>query len=170
MLELAICTPPALVDSPAVERWRALAEIDENLIRADLTVAQRAKFTAARKKAYLKAHPETGKGGDRKSKSARDQSAKSALRSFVKSTVETTGRSHRAIEIDAARGEALEDDLDSVVGTSLDKGIELDAMSAMSAKDRAALIARAASGEAVSAIRDAAAQEPKPGYADLTRS
>ena len=44
-----------------------LAEIDENLIRAALSPAEEAAHLAARKAVYLKLHPETGHGGDRKS-------------------------------------------------------------------------------------------------------
>jgi hypothetical protein len=39
-----------------------LAEIDENLIRADLTPSERAVHHAERKKLYLKLHPETKRG------------------------------------------------------------------------------------------------------------
>jgi len=55
-------TIAALVEneqSPAVEQWRALAEIDENLIRRDLTAAQRAKLVAKRKAAYEAGYPDT---------------------------------------------------------------------------------------------------------------
>jgi ParB family chromosome partitioning protein len=53
---------PAVVadglDADAAE----LIEIDENLIRADLTDAERALHLARRKELYEKAHPETKKG------------------------------------------------------------------------------------------------------------
>jgi hypothetical protein len=39
-----------------------LAEIDENLIRFDLTPAERAMHTRARKKVYERLHPETKHG------------------------------------------------------------------------------------------------------------
>jgi hypothetical protein len=67
-------------------------------------------------------HPETKHGGDRKS----DQVANSATR-FTANTADATGKSERAVQIAAARGEALGDDLGAVTGTSLDKGVELDA-------------------------------------------
>src|SRR5437764_6273376 len=43
--------------SSALEQWRILAEIDENLIRRKLTDAQRAELTARRKKIYELMHP-----------------------------------------------------------------------------------------------------------------
>ncbi len=43
-----------------------LAEIDENLIRANLTVAERAMHVAARKSLYEKLHPQTKQGGQSK--------------------------------------------------------------------------------------------------------
>ena len=43
-----------------------LAGIDENLIRANLTVAERAMHVAARKSLYEKLHPQTKQGGQSK--------------------------------------------------------------------------------------------------------
>jgi ParB family chromosome partitioning protein len=100
-----------------------LAEIDENLIRSPLTPAEEASAIFRRKAIYEALHPETRHGGDRKS----DQVANSATR-FTASTSEATGKSERAVQIAAARGEALGADLDAVTGTSLDKGVELDAL------------------------------------------
>lgn len=44
------------------DRWAALAEIDENLIRRELTDSQRAKLVAKRKAAYEAVHPEAPAG------------------------------------------------------------------------------------------------------------
>ena len=48
--------------------------------------------------------------------------------SFTSATADTIGKSRRSVEIAAARGEALGDDLGAVTGTSLDKGVELEAL------------------------------------------
>jgi ParB family chromosome partitioning protein len=147
-----------------------LAEIDENLIRADLSPAERAAHQAARKKVYQRAHPETKKGGDRQTPGAKKLSAKSAL-SFVEDTAARTGRSKRSIETDVARADAIGNEaLGLVMATSLDKGTELDALAAMPAPERQAIISRAASGEEVSALQEAAAQTPRSGYFDLCRT
>jgi hypothetical protein len=46
---------------------------------------------------------------------------------FTTATADTIGKSRRSVEIAAARGEALGDNLGAVTGASLDKGVELDA-------------------------------------------
>jgi hypothetical protein len=52
---------------------------------------------------------------------------------------------------DAERGNAIPD-IDKVVGTSLDKGTELDALAKLPKEVQAPLIERAAAGETVSAV------------------
>ena len=47
---------------------------------------------------------------------------------FASATSDAIGKSRRSIEIAAARGESLGDDLAADMGTSLDKGVELDAL------------------------------------------
>jgi hypothetical protein len=139
-----------------------LAEIDENLIRCNLTPAQEASAVFRRKFIYEKLHPETKHGGDRKG----DQVANSATR-FTSDTAEGTGKSERAIQLAAARGEALGDDLNDIAGTSLDKGVELDALAKMAPDDRRKIIDCAKAGDDVSArqskidgdVRNRAAQE-----------
>ena len=47
---------------------------------------------------------------------------------FTAATADATGKAERTVRLAAARGEALGDDLGAVTGTSLDKGVELDAL------------------------------------------
>jgi hypothetical protein len=55
--------------------------------------------------------------------------------SFVSDAAGATGKDKRTVERAAARGEALGDDLNDIAGTSLDKGVELDALAKMDALD-----------------------------------
>jgi ParB-like chromosome segregation protein Spo0J len=138
-------------ESDEMDRWRELAEIDENLIRRELTPAERSSLTARRKKIYEEAHPET-KQGARAGKKGRKSCDLSTAR-FTADTAKKTGKSERAVQLDAARGEALAGDLDKIAGTSLDKGVELDALAKMTPEQRAPLIERAAAGQDVSAVK-----------------
>lgn len=47
---------------------------------------------------------------------------------FASDTASKTGVDGRTVRRDVARAEALGDDIRAVVGTSLDKGVELDAL------------------------------------------
>lgn len=58
---------------------------------------------------------------------ARQGSASDNL-SFASATADANGKDKRSVERAAARGEALGNVLHDVVGTSLDKGVELDAL------------------------------------------
>ena len=84
-------------------------------------------------------------------------------RRFAADTAAVSDESKRSINQHLARAESLGDDLPRVAGTSLDKGVELDALAKLPEADRAELIERAQAGEKVSA-RDAtpAAPTPKP--------
>ncbi|SFJ61514.1 ParB/RepB/Spo0J family partition protein [Aerobium aerolatum] len=101
-----------------------LAMIDENLCRAELSPADRAKQTARRKAIYLELHPETAQhvaGGK-----ARQETASDKL-SFAAATAEVTGRDQRTVQRDAERGEKVIDEvLDMIRGTKLDTGTYLD--------------------------------------------
>lgn len=70
---------------------------------------------------------------------------------FAASTAEVTGENVRQIQRSLARGQALGPDALRVVGTSLDKGVELTALAKMQPEQRAPLIARAVAGEKVTA-------------------
>ncbi|MBB4590188.1 N6-adenosine-specific RNA methylase IME4/ParB-like chromosome segregation protein Spo0J [Rhizobium leguminosarum] len=109
-------------DALDAELW----EIDENLIRAELTAADRALFLSRRKEIYLLKHPETAQGGDRKSK-RQDVVLIDAPQTFSVATAVATGRDRRTIERDTSRGERIiESALHRLRGTRLDSGAFLD--------------------------------------------
>jgi hypothetical protein len=58
---------------------------------------------------------------------ARKNATDNLATAFSSATADATGKDERTIRRAAARGEALGDDLGAVTGTSLDKGVELDA-------------------------------------------
>lgn len=160
-----------------------LIEIDENLCRSELTAAQRSKAVKRRREIWEALHPV---------KAQRFESVFEALgvdegaeiqvepvvppeigycqpppqtKSFAAETADASGMTKQAINRHLARADALGDDLDKVTGTSLDKGVELDALKAMPPEQRAPLIERAQAGECVSA-RDTS----KPASPILTPS
>ena len=73
------------------------------------------------------------------------------VQSFAAATAEVTGQSKRDINRNVARAEAIGDDLLRLTGTSLDKGVELDALAKLPEPERKELIERAVAGEAVTA-------------------
>lgn len=147
-----------------------IAEIDENLIRNELSPAERAMHTAERKRLYEEAHPETKKGGDRKSEQIKSQSLRSDSERFTADTAKKTGVSERKVQLDAHRGEKI-NGIDKVVGTSLDKGEELDALAKLPISQQAILIEKASRGEKVSAkaaAKKVAREEKEKALAEKT--
>ena len=161
-----------------------LIEIDENLCRSELTNSQRAKAVKRRKEIWEALHPVRQRfdsvfdalgtvEGPMTDAEEREQvepvippvakHGHAQEKSFAAATADASGMTKQAINRHLARAEALGDDLDKVTGTSLDKGVELDALKAMTPEQRAPLIERAQAGEKVSA-RAAPAQQPAPAH------
>ncbi|WP_434984019.1 hypothetical protein [Vreelandella zhaodongensis] len=99
-----------------------------------LTASQRAYAIKRRKELWVMRHPESaetatncrGLGGRGKTE-------------FASETAEASGDNVRNVQRHVSRADALGDDLQAITGTSLDKGVELDAQS-MPAEERAPLI------------------------------
>lgn len=130
-----------------------LIEIDENLCRAELTASQRASAIKRRRQIWGALHPEeiqVGKVCPPESATGYKQPPPQE-KGFAASTAAVSGESKRAINQHLARADAIGDDLERIKGTSLDKGVELDALKAMPELERKELIDRAAAGEKVSA-------------------
>jgi len=136
-----------------------LAEIDENLVRAGLSPAEEAIHIGARKTLYEKLHPETKHGA---APGAGKGHGKTAVRkepnlgSFQTDAAKQTGKSRTAIARSGTRAKRIATPvLTSVIGTSLDKGEELDALTKLPAEQQEDLANRAAAGEKVSARGEA---------------
>lgn len=123
-----------------------LIEIDENLCRAELTASQRAQAIKRRKQIWEALHPNSGN-----TLSTIPDRGPGRPKEFAAATAEAAGMTKQAINQHLARAESIGDDLDRVTGTSLDKGVELDALAKLPEPERKDLIARAEAGENVSA-------------------
>lgn len=146
-----------------------LWEIDENLCRAELSEAEEAAAIFRRKELYELMHPETkvgagtgGRAGKTKNDFAKLAKSNQPADRFTADTAAKTGKTERTIQRAAKRGKEIGAEvLNKIAGTSLDKGVELDALAALPLEKRMPLIARAMAGEAVTA-RPQAPEPRKP--------
>ena len=116
---------------------RVIAECDENLCGTRLSPAEIARFTAERKRAYVAKHGETAHGGDRKS--SRQVGDLIDTPRFTADTAARTGRSERAVQRDAERGERVCDEALALLrGTPLDTGRYLDSLKRLAPADQIA--------------------------------
>ena len=147
-----------------------LIEIDENLARAALTVLDRPCFLAARKRIYLRLHPERRRGGDRKGVDYKqgNLTAKFAVRSFADEVGASAGLSERAARRAVDIGEKLDDQAAAdLAGTGLaDRKGDLHALSRMPASKQRVMAAicrdaprGATLGKALAALDDQAAAD-----------
>lgn len=146
-----------------------LIEIDENIVRANLTPAQEAAAISRRKEIYELLHPETKAGVAQAlgmHRSLGNHVGAEIAPTFTAATAKGTGKSERAIQEAAARGKHLGPDLKAVEGTSLDKGKELNALVKMTPEQRKPLIERAQAGEKVSAVKLLEQQNAKTASKD----
>jgi hypothetical protein len=82
-----------------------------------------------RKAIYEELHPETKHGGNAGGPSGKF--AHTETERFTAATAAAVGKDESTIRRAAARGEARGDDLGAVTGTSLDKGVELEALASI---------------------------------------
>jgi N6-adenosine-specific RNA methylase IME4/ParB-like chromosome segregation protein Spo0J len=135
-----------------------LAEIDENLVRGDLTPAETAAHHAERKRLYEKLHPETKRGsaGGRAKAAKTKKGAKSQNETqqpgYTKDVVKKTGKSRATVAREVARAKDIDPQaLKDLTGTCLDKRDELDAMAKLPVGEQRKLAKRAKAREKVSA-------------------
>ena len=133
-----------------------IAECDENLCGTNLTVAERALFTAKRKAAYEQLHPETKAGVNQHTRKGKKDAGEEIAQRFTKETAERTGQSERTVQVDAARGEKIDTEvLQDVQGTDLDKGVILDEIAKAPKNEQKAKV------EQIKTERKAKAEAPK---------
>lgn len=128
-----------------------LLEVDENLMRRELSALDRAVFLAKRKEIYEALNPEAAHGGDRRSAKAKTKSQSFATWSerFSKATAEKLGLSERSIQL-AVRRAALPADLRAAIATHpvADSGAELDKLLAQPAEVQRQVVAALTRAEA----------------------
>ncbi|WP_025091044.1 ParB/RepB/Spo0J family partition protein [Brucella intermedia] len=134
-----------------------LMEIDENLARSELSPAEEASHIARRKAIWEEMRRETFVRNSDKSM------GRPKTGDFAREIASLTGNGKSQIAQKISRAEKLGHDINRIVGTSLDKGVEMDALIGLPDDERENLISRAERGEKVSARP---APEPKPITAD----
>jgi ParB family chromosome partitioning protein len=105
--ELKIEEADAWVWSGITNDHARLIEIDDNLAGAEMGPLDTAVFLAERKAVYERLHPETKRGGDRKSVEFQNQTDIESVRSFVTTTAEKFGLSERHVRRLVEAGEKL---------------------------------------------------------------
>lgn len=117
-----------------------LMEIDENLIRRELSELDRAVFLAERKSVYEALHPETRRGGDR---TGQTDKAVSLIPSFADATARKLGVDARTVYRAVARARNIADDVRRTIGPTwiAAKGANLDALARLDPEDQRRVIA-----------------------------
>lgn len=134
----------------------ALREVDENLMRRELTELDRAVFMAKRAEIYERLYPQTKKGGDRRS----DQNDKFVAlipqqASFSTETSKKLGFSERQVQRVLKRGRDIEPPLRALLAPTrwADHGATLDALVKLSPAHRRVVV--------LALTRD---EHPAPGF------
>lgn len=147
---------------------RHIAEIDENLIRNELSDLERAEHLSARKGWYEAKHPETRRGGDHRSEAAR--SKRNDFVSFAADTAAKTGRTERAVQQDVQIAESIPEDVRDAIRDTPLAGSKTDllAMARLPQTQQREILAttdlsdKPAVRQAIAARRPAPEPEPEP--------
>jgi N6-adenosine-specific RNA methylase IME4 len=138
------------------------AELSENLLRMELTATQKSlHYSRLMEIAEVKFKMKAGRPADDSEENPPHFERKSGDEKRSNSSVavaQQTNRSASAVERDMRRVKSIPD-IHAVVGTSLDTGVELDALASLSEDKQADLIKRASDGEKVSARSELKKQE-----------
>jgi ParB-like chromosome segregation protein Spo0J len=143
-----------------------LAEIDENLIRAELTVLERGEHLARRKEIYEALHPETKQGGapgkPGGGKVAKTPDSGVLVPSFVEETARKTGKGKSTVFEEIQIATRLDEEVkEQIRDTGLaDQKTDLLLLAQQPAQVQKELVSRVVSGEAKT-VRAAAGQLEK---------
>lgn len=128
-----------------------LMEIDENLARSGLTPAEESAYILRRKQIWDEMNDGAGERKPSSSLSDGRKSGPQHQKQFAAELSSVTGDSKTQVNLKIARARVLGQDIHRIVGTSLDKGVEMDALIKLPKSEQSALIERAEAGEKVSA-------------------
>ncbi len=120
-----------------------LWEIDENLARSELSPAERTACTTRRVELVEQRYRAT-------CPISPEPEQQPGRKTGVSEAAKQTGRDPSKVRKDVRNATAIPN-LAEVAGTSLDKGVEIDALAKLPVEQQAALIARAKTGEVVTA-------------------
>jgi len=133
-----------------------LAEIDENLIRAELTPLEIGEHYKRRKEIYEHLYPETrqGSAGGRAKNGVHNDNL--AACTFAEDAAQKTGASRRTVERAVARAGAIPEDVRNAIRDTpvARNGSELDALARLKPDEQRAVAARVKGGE-IESVRDA---------------
>lgn len=151
-----------------------LAEIDENLVRNELTAMEQGEHLARRKAIYEELYPETKHGGDRKSDGAKSKRQDDVLvPAFAQDAAAKTGKSERTVQRAVHVAEHIPEPVrDAIRETpTADKQSELLKLARMPEAEQQAVAEKLASGSAKTvkdAAREVSREETERRAADLT--
>jgi len=153
---------------------RQLWECDENLARAELSPAARARFTARRKEIYEMKHPESRAGTQRANAMHRklnhNVGAESAP-TFAADTAAKTGQAERTIQVDARRGRKIAADvLEAIEGSAHDTGVVLDHLAKLKPPEQRRLATRLSAGKPLPSPKARAASDEERQLMALRRA
>jgi ParB family transcriptional regulator, chromosome partitioning protein len=176
--------PAFIIEGDEDEATCRLWEIDENLVRADLTVTERDEHLKERKFWYERAHPGTKHGGapgnketgGRGGKAPRSKEPESgSLPAFVSDTAEKTGLSKTVIKDAIHRAEAIAPEVKEAIRDMpeiADKVGELNALAAVEPEEQKAAVEAVKLGkarnvrEATKGAKKRKKRKPKPPPTD----
>jgi hypothetical protein len=135
------------------ELHREMAELDENLCRSPYSPAELALVLKKRKSLYEQCNGLAKARGANAANKKQGRANVKLAAAFTEDVAAKTGKSRRTVQRSIARADALGDtSLNQLRGTSLNSGVEMDALAQLPATERDALIARAVDGKKVSAV------------------
>ena len=138
-----------------------LAEIDENLCRAELTHLERAEHLAERKSLYETVHPETRNGGAPGMAGGGKNRRTTEISSFAQDTATKIRKTERCVQQAVRRANNISQEIrDAIrdVASIADNTLELDALADMEESEQKAAVQAVLDGTARS-IRDVVRQK-----------